>query len=129
MSRVRFVTPEVVRLPLSDGDWIDVKKELNAGETRAIFTDLVKDFEAGKPATLDAKQVGLTKVLQYLVGWSFVDSQGRGVPISLAALQNLFADDQTEVIDAVEAHDQAIEKLREERKNARASTTVSAPIS
>jgi len=27
-----MVTPESVRLPLSDGDFITVKKELNAGE-------------------------------------------------------------------------------------------------
>ena len=32
MGRNRIVSPETIRLPLSDGDFLTVKKELNAGE-------------------------------------------------------------------------------------------------
>lgn len=129
MGRCRFVPPEVVRLPLDGGDWIDVKKELNAGETRAIFTDLVKDFHAGEAATLDAKAVGLTKALNYIVGWSFTDAQGQGVPFSASALNNLYPEDYQELIDAIEAHDGAVERARSERKNGQATVTAFAPIS
>src|SRR5690349_9037738 len=34
--RSRFVKPEVVRLQLSDGDWVEVKRRITAGEMRAI---------------------------------------------------------------------------------------------
>ena len=34
MSRNRFVKPETVRLPLSDEDWIDVKRSLTYGEAK-----------------------------------------------------------------------------------------------
>ena len=51
--------PTSVRLPLSDGDYLTVKKELNAGE----YLDLVTDGAAGKPFAV---------LLAYLVGWSLV---------------------------------------------------------
>lgn len=129
MGRCRFVAPEVIRIPLSSGDWVDVKKELNAGETRNIFTDLVKDFHAGEAATLDPKQVGLTKVLNYVVAWSFVDAQGHGVPFNASALNNLYPDDYHEIVNAIEMHDEAVEQMRITRKNAQASVTVFAQTS
>ena len=129
MGRSRFVAPEVVRLTISEGDWIDVKRELNAGETRRIYTDLIRDFRAGEQATLDPKQVGLTKILNYVVGWSFVDADNRPVPFSQAALENLDTDSYKEIADAIDAHDTASEKARAERKNARTLTTSSEPIS
>jgi len=59
MGRCRIVTPESVRLPLSDGDFLTVKKELNAGEYHALVTE----GAAGKPFAV---------VIAYLVGWSLV---------------------------------------------------------
>jgi hypothetical protein len=34
--RNRFVKPEIVRLPLSGGDWLDVKRRLTSGEMRQV---------------------------------------------------------------------------------------------
>lgn len=125
-ARSRFVPQDVVRLPLSGGDWIDVKKELNAGEARRVFTKLVKTMHAGEKTELDPEQVGKTKLAEYIVGWSLVDDQDRSVPFSTAALDNLDQDTYTEIMKAVDAHDEAVEKAREERKNDRGTSMVSA---
>ncbi len=57
--RCRFVQPEIVRLYLAENaDYIDVKKELTAGEQRHIFSGIVKAMHLGEKTTLDPDQVG-----------------------------------------------------------------------
>jgi hypothetical protein len=125
--KYRFVHPEVVRLPLSDGDWIEVKKELNAGESRNVFTKLVKSMKAGESAELDPAKVGITRILEYLVAWSFTDASGKAVPVSEAAVNNLRPDAYREVMAAIDAHDKAIEEAQEAEKNAPAGSSTSEP--
>jgi hypothetical protein len=67
MARCRIVTPEIVRLPVSDGDFLDVRKELNAGEYVALLDAL---YERQRFA----------KILAYVVGWSFVGLDGSPLP-------------------------------------------------
>jgi len=115
-----FVQPDVVRLPLSDGRWIDVKKELTAGESRRVFARLVKRMapgEEGRIATeLDPEKVGLTKLAEYLVGWSFSNGNGHPIPVSEAAINNLKPHIFKEVSEAVEAHEDRINAEREAQK-------------
>ena len=117
-----------VRQADDDGEWIDVKAELNAGETRHIFTDLVKDLQAGEKAKLDPTQVGLTKMTQYIVDWSLTDPRGARVPFSPSALTNLDTETYNEISAAVDWHDEDVERRRAERKNARTTANTSATI-
>lgn len=126
MARERFVTPDSVRLPLSEGDWIDVKKELTAGDARKMFTDLVKDLRAGERASLDPAQVGLTKILTYVIGWSLTQG-GKPVPFTASALLALRQEDYQEISAAVDAHEAICEAARDERKNGQAGSTESRP--
>jgi len=128
MGRLRFVQPDIVRLGLSDNDFIDVKRELTAGEQRSIFTTLVKEMKVGEQAMLDPKLVGLTKILAYLVAWSFVDSDGRPVPVSESAVNNLDVDSYSEIEKMIDAHDAAMETARAERKNAPGTPSASPAI-
>jgi hypothetical protein len=112
-----------------DGDWIDVKADLNAGEARGIYADLVKDMHFGERASLDPKRVGVTKILAFLVGWSFVGADGKPVPHGEAAVNNLDTETYHEIDRAIDAHEAAIEKAREERKNGRAGENKLSPIS
>jgi hypothetical protein len=125
MARCRFVQPDVIRLPLSDGDYIDVKKELNAGEQRRVFSRLVKAMHFSEKPEIDPEQVGLSKVVEYLVGWSFADAQGKPVPVSEAAISNLDGETYGEIVKAIDAHDDAVTQERETRKNETADTTKS----
>ncbi len=115
--RCRFVQPDVVRLTLSDGDYIDVKKELNAGEQRRVFSRLVKTMHFSEKPEVDPEQVGLSKVVEYLVGWSFADVSGKPVPVSEAALGNLDGETYGEIVKAIDAHDDAVTAERDARKN------------
>lgn len=117
MARCRFIQPDVTRLPLSDGHWIDVKTELNAGEARRVFTNVVKTMHAGERVELDPELVGKTRLVEYIVAWSFTDAEGKPVPFSASALDNLDQDTYTEISTAVDAHDEAAEKARVARKN------------
>lgn len=128
MGRCRFVQPDIVRLVLSDGDWIDVKRELNAGEQRRVFSRLVKTLHFNERAELDPEQVGRTKVVEYLIGWSLTDQAGKPVPVSDAAVDNLDAETFAEIVKVVDAHEDAVTATREQEKNARGDTSKSSVI-
>jgi hypothetical protein len=115
--RCRFVDPDVIQLPLSGGESITVKKELNAGEARHIYSDLVKTMVAGKPPELDAERVGVTKILAYVVQWSLLDREGHAQPVSEGALNLLDQDTYQEINSAVDTHDMLSEAARHARKN------------
>lgn len=126
MGRYRFVDPEEVRLPLSDGDWIDVKHTLNAGEYRKLLYDQFKDTD-GQTVVLDHAKVGITKLLAYLLGWSFVGKSGQPEPynpeqpeeIRRALIDNLDPDTYRELVAAINAH----EERQDAKKNVPAGAT------
>jgi hypothetical protein len=123
------VQGDVIRIALSGGEWIDVKAELNAGEARRIFATLVKEMHAGQPTKLDPEKVGLTKVVEYVVGWSLLGSDGRPEPVSESAIDGLDLDTYQEIVAAVDGHDLACEAARAARKNGQDGETASAVIS
>lgn len=120
MASSWFVDPDSVRLDLPDGQWLLVKKELNAGDTRAIFSDLVKSMPAGERAQLDPSKVGLTKIVRYVLEWSLQDKAGKPVPFSEAALLGLKPERYQAISDAIDAHDESIAKELEARKQSTA---------
>ncbi len=124
MSRYRFVKPETVRLDLSDGDWIEVKKELTAGEARAISRSSVRavtDVQTGKTVTEeDLDQLSLLNT--YLTNWSFVDAAGKQSKYSLDALRALDQDSYVEIVNALAAH------IRGVREAQQSDPTVPAPV-
>lgn len=120
-----FVRPEVVRLPLSRGRWIDVKKRLNAGESRKMFARVVKEMTAGAKAVLDPEKVGLTQLQSYILGWSFTDDEGHPVPFTVDALDNLDPDLYSEMIKAIEQHEEKQTAEREKEKNGQSGVTAS----
>jgi len=111
-----FVAPELIRVALSTGDYLDVKRELTAGEYRHFQTAMLQGgLRPGEPATLDPELVGLTRVLEYLVAWSFIDFDGRPVPVSIAALRQMHKRMFDEILEAVDVHEREQDRLREDR--------------
>jgi len=113
----------------ADGAWIDIKKELNAGETRRVFGRLVKDMRAGEAVMLEPEQVGLTKISEYVVGWSFTDAAGRPVDVSEGAINNLDQETYKEIADAIDAHETKMQAEKDARKNYQTGTLTSEAIS
>ena len=124
MPRCPLVRPDVVRLPLSDGDFLDVKKRLNTGEWRAMVTS---QYNASHDhVTLNLDQMGLSKVLAYVVGWSFVDFDQKPLAFNEQTIRGMDPDVFREVLDAVERHEEAQDTSRSAEKNVTAGPLVSA---
>jgi len=117
MGRSRVVLPAVVRVPLSEGDWIDVKRELNAGEYYDLLTAM-------------ADRQKFAKILAYVVGWSFVGEDDHPIPYALddpepARRDTIGALDKgtlRELIAALDKHEAAQEQLLAKKKATPAGT-------
>ena len=131
--------PEERILNLSDGDWILVKKYLNAGEAQDVFTRMVKAVKAGETdkdgntkadVNYDIGQMGgLSEAVEYLLDWSAKDPDGKPIVIRdrpaeeiEASLKSLPAEAFREISKAIDRHKQEMEA---ELKNAQAGATES----
>ncbi|MCE3276767.1 MAG: hypothetical protein K0R13_2622 [Propionibacteriaceae bacterium] len=127
MARCPIVRPETVRVTLADGEWLELAKELTAGEHREMFVAQVKDAPMGLTSadglTMDLRQVGISKVLAYVKDWSFVDFKGEPLPVTVEWLRKFDQNTFQEVLEAVVAHDEACEKAIEARKNVPATVS------
>jgi len=123
---VWFVTPQIVRLPLSDQQWIDVKGELTAGEERAMFAAM---GNVSPTMRLAGSGVREQWIVAYVLGWSLTDEDGRPVAFSAGALDALRGDRLAELWDAVNAHDERVRGARDEEKKTRAGSSPLRPNS
>ena len=124
-----FVKPEPVRLDLSDGQFVVVKKYLTAGDTRRMY---VRMWRQAPDGGVDPLMVGVSKILAYLVDWSLTDLEGRPVDLRESSdeqkasyLDNLDADRFGEILAAIEEHETATA----EEKKLRIGSTPSAVTS
>ena len=107
-------------MPLSDGDFLTVKKELNAGE----YVDMVTDQAAGQR---------MAQLIAYLVGWSLVGVQDAPIPYhgGLSAderrdtIRSLDVATLVEISAAIDAHAAAQERAIAEKKTTRDLAAVS----
>jgi len=132
---MRFVRPELTRLPLPGGEWIAVKKRLTAGEHREMVRryTFTKDDDT---LHIDLLLVGRAKVLAYLVDWSLVglDNQplpirGESLDVVSAAIDQLEPADFEILKDAILAHEVAMQQERDQEKKVPPGGPVSPPIS
>jgi len=128
-QRCWFVTPEVVRLPLSDHQWIDVKKRLTVGEERAAFQQIVGEVNTQGWRRPNMEMMGIAEMAAYIVNWSLVDQGGKPVPVSVGAIQSMDGAGFREIETALEGHIKAMEAEETVRKNEAAGENGSAPIS
>ena len=108
---MRFVVPELVKIELAGGDWIEVKKELTVGEEKRYRTaSLRRTYNVGKgdeELQIDWGLMAFARVEAYLVNWSAPQ------PVSRSAIEGLASED-FEIIDgAIQTH---IEALTQEKK-------------
>jgi len=131
MPRCPIVTPESVRLPLSRGEYLDVKKELNTGEHRQMIAEQFKDMgptDAGA-LTVALNKLGMNRVLAYVLGWSFVGLDHKPLKFGEGALNSCDFGTWEEILKAVDAHHASVEKELETRKNGLGGESTSPAIS
>lgn len=114
MARCRVVVPDVVRVEISEGDWLDLKRRLSHGERQKMFSLLLKNLTPDGQASLDREMVGTAQLMAYLADWSLVDPNGKQIRIDtdarkLAAINSLDDATVTEMLQAVDQHIEAME--------------------
>jgi hypothetical protein len=119
-SLIRFVRPETITLPLSRGDSITIRRRLSSGERREMFSRMYRD----QSVVVDPMRVHMAVLTAYLLDWSFVDEEGRKVPIADLArdhLENILNDldpeSFAEIYAAIDAHVETDDALRSAEKN------------
>lgn len=112
----RFVTPQTVRLDLSDGDWIEVKERLNLWERDSLSGIAIEGMgvESSREIVAGLTYASFTtrKLETWLVDWSFTDGDDKRVEISQAAIRNLDPDTADEIDEALAAYIAAREELK-----------------
>lgn len=98
----RFSRVETTRLPLSDGDWIEIKRELTLGEILAV-----RRKSTTPEGTVDDSTMLLAKFEAYLTDWSFRDDDDKPVAVSAATIASLNETTAAEIMTAIRAHEEA----------------------
>lgn len=114
MPRNRQASLEIVRVPLSEGDWIDVKRELCVADGRKIM--------AARLAP-DARVI-LARWLAWIQAWSFVNGSGEAIPLTADGIDALALDELTEVGKALDAHEEAMEAEKNATRAGRIASAV-----
>lgn len=109
MSKLRLVQPEVTRIDLGDGEWIEVRRELTAGEQRRAMARTVSSVDMLGRVTPNMEQLGKTEVIAYLLDWSLRDANDKPVEVSEAAVDGLSPESFKLIADKVEAHVKSVE--------------------
>jgi hypothetical protein len=120
----RIVRPDLVVLPLSAGDTITVKKRLSSGEERKMIRRGIS-YTAEGVRSFDPIDGGVSKILAYLVDWTFHGLDGTLVPIRDQPPSVV----EAEVLRAIEAHEATMTAEREAEKKTQSGAPASSVIS
>jgi hypothetical protein len=97
-----FVQPKVDRLPLPDGQWVDVKRELSRGDEDGVFEASSRPMDDGR-FVANPGAYRRARVLAYLHAWSF------DVEVTAAAVANLTPEAFEAIRTALDAHEAAVD--------------------
>ena len=79
----RYRKQEEVRLELTGGDWLLVRKHLTAGEERDAHAKVIKagTMRSGERPELDLEHLGIAQAVSYLIDWSITDADDKPIRI------------------------------------------------
>jgi hypothetical protein len=128
---ISFHQPEIVRLQVGDGDYIDIKKRLSHGESEAMLARMAPRVTPGEQIQVETKEMRIAKVLTYLLNWSSTVPIGPHLPDNerVDTLNNLDAQSFDEIATAIDAHETAMTAARAEEKKRRTGENGSSPSS
>lgn len=105
MATNRFARIDTVRLELSDGDWIEVKRELTYGDILELQEQSSTPDESND-LRFNGREFSLNRILTWVVAWSFEDESGP-VELTRDAIRALNADAAAEINRALNEHQEA----------------------
>lgn len=104
---MRFTKPEVDRISLSDGAWIEVKHDLNTGELKKLeAAGLKPPAQVGDRVInpIDWERYELERAMIFLTDWNAKDANDKPVPLTINALRALDVESFDEINQAIAAH-------------------------
>lgn len=107
MPKFRFVSPGTAKLDLGDGDWVEVKEQINYGESQRLSGAMlrtVKTAAGDNEVGVDFARYAVLKLQTWLTDWSFRDEQDKPVPLSPAAIENLDPAAAEAINEAIDRH-------------------------
>ena len=133
MGRPRGVRLDTVRLDLSDGDWVEVRRILTVGEERDLVSLAVRGYRPDGTADLDTKMLSFLSAATYITGWSLMNMDGAPIPWMRNAtmaqrvdvLRALDSATMGEIDDAIAAHRQAEVTAKNARSGDSGTSTTS----
>lgn len=109
----RFVKISTTRIDMGDGDWIEIKVELTAGEQRSLqsaglggMTRSESDSERVEIG-VDWAKFSLARSLAYVVDWNAKDEDGTPVPFDADTLKGLDDESLKRIEAAITKHIEA----------------------
>ncbi len=133
MPKLRGPDTAVERLPLSDGDWVDIKKELSVGEERSAYSLAITGVTREGDYKVDPALHASAMLAVRIVSWSFLGRDEQPMPYDGKAslkqrvswLEALDTETKTEIDEAFAVY----QKAREVAKKALITAPDSSPIS
>lgn len=122
MGRVRVVSPGSDRVEISDGDWIEVKRELNTGDSKRLEGAGLKPpvmVEGRVISPIDWTVYELERALIFLTDWSLKGADDKPLPLNLDSLKAIDPPSFDEINNAIVKH--TVDKAKE--KNAQRALT------
>ena len=128
----RYRKPEEMRIELTGGDWLLVRKHLTAGEERDAHARVIKagTMRTGERPELDLEHLGIAQAVSYLIDWSITDIDDKPIRIRdqpyafiAAALRDQTPESLREILEAIQAHDSAMTEARAEEKKRQAGVS------
>ncbi len=125
MGRIRVAPTDVEKLPLSDGDWIEVKRDLNNGDVKKL------EVAGQKPPTMVDGQVvypidwevyEIERDLIYITDWSLTGLDDKVLKVGRDALRAITPEDFQEIHDAITKHVMSRRQVKNAARAAKAQT-------
>ena len=126
MGRIAVLRPETTKVALKEGDWVEFKNYLTAGERQLLSGAGLEAIRQGDGPTkqrsieLNFQRLGLGRLEIYVVAWSFLNFDSKPLAVSPESIAALTEETFQELDEALDAHI----KLMEAAKKAAAPAPV-----
>lgn len=118
---------------LSDGDWINLKRKLNAGEAGelydATYRSNVGSSERSTVREVRMSRFQLDRMFFYILEWSFIDDENKPLPLTAENIRLLDLETTEEIHAAITELEEENTRLENEAKKAKEVVAAPAPAS
>lgn len=120
MGRIRVVEQKTRRVQISDGDWLEVKEDLNTGEQKRLEAAGIKPpiMLAGRIISpIDWEVHDIERALIFLTAWSLRNLDDKPLALDMDGLRSIDPESFDEINKAILKHvaDRAIEKNEQKK--------------